>query len=149
MAITRSSVADRSRSSTPQVRARVDARTPELLWLLIASGLVCAGLTLVYLGKTHTMTTSPAPLDLRTVERREQLLPVLDMFRDAKEPCGRHPEGRRRRRALSGVGLSKPLSSIARIAGEEGATRLPRSCLQARTPFGSRAGRPGTSSTAA
>src|SRR4051812_22062315 len=82
MAVTRSSVAERSRSSSAPP-SRVDARTPELLWLLIASGLVCAGLALVYLGKTHV--TPATTLDLRTIERREQLLPVLDMFRDAKD----------------------------------------------------------------
>jgi hypothetical protein len=53
-----------------------------LLWLLIASALVCAGLALTYLAKSHQVTTG---LDLRKVERREQLLPLLDMFPDAKD----------------------------------------------------------------
>lgn len=86
MAITRSSVADRSRTTAPPPRARVDARTPELLWLLIASAVVCAGLVLVYMGKTATEPRPDrAPLNLQTVDRREQLLPYLDMFQNPKD----------------------------------------------------------------
>src|SRR5258708_343035 len=81
MAVTRSSVTDRARVSIP---LQTFSRMPELLWLLIASVLVLGGLTLVYLAKTNRENKTN-PIDLRRIDRQEQLLPVLDMFPNAAD----------------------------------------------------------------
>ena len=82
MAVTRSTPAERARTSTAAVLpSRAKMRAPELLWLAIASVLVAAGLALVFFAKTTPQVSAPRPpLDLRRIDRREQLLPYLDLF---------------------------------------------------------------------
>ena len=83
MAVTRSTAADRTRTE-PVVPVAVPAyvRGPEFLWLTASALLIVIGLTLVYLAKTQQAAPvgSRPPLDLRHVDRMEQLLPYLDVY---------------------------------------------------------------------
>jgi cell division protein FtsW (lipid II flippase) len=76
--VTRSSAAERTRFRRSALPGR-SLRGFELPWLLAASVLAAGGLWLVYAAKARPLAAPPARpvLDLRTVERSEQLLPFL------------------------------------------------------------------------
>lgn len=78
MAVTRSTVASRAAEARHAAPARrVSWRTTELLWLALATLIVCGVWALVYTAKVRRSIT-PAPiLNLAGVDRAEKLLPVL------------------------------------------------------------------------
>lgn len=88
MAVTRSSAADRANRTAGSSSVGAAWRTPELLWLLIAGVLVSSAWWLVYSAKLRrvaTVSSATPPLNVSQLERREQLLPVLQVFANAND----------------------------------------------------------------
>lgn len=112
MAVTRSTAAERA-----HIRPRATFSKPgslrgaEILWLLPASVLIAAGLFLVYRAKSST--PGEGALNLRTVDRREQLLPYLGFF---TSPADRQFAAKRIYDYLSDNGNNLPnVGSLAKI----------------------------------
>ena len=82
MAVTRSTAAER-RNAPPLIRPR-NARSLELVALVIASILSLSGLALTYLAKT-TEVAAQKPLTLSDAARAEQIIPHLQMLGSARE----------------------------------------------------------------
>ena len=74
MAVTHSRAAERKALTPAGVRAW---RTNELIWLLAACVVLSAGFYLVYQSRRVALQANPAPLNLNTLNAREDLLPVL------------------------------------------------------------------------
>jgi cell division protein FtsW (lipid II flippase) len=78
VAVTRSTAADRDRRGTAVQLRVARARTGEFFALVAAIALAIAALVLAYRGRTARLPApTQAPLNLSTVEKREQLLPYL------------------------------------------------------------------------
>lgn len=80
--ITRSSASQRIRVRASSLPA---GRGLELLWLAAASLVVAAGLWLVWQAKTPAPAPGRLVLNLSTVDRREQLLPFLNIYSSAPD----------------------------------------------------------------
>lgn len=78
MAVTRSTIQDRARNPEPPALARRSGRGVERLLLLLTSFLIVCALALTAAARLARVSKGqPAPLNLSTVDRREQLLPLL------------------------------------------------------------------------
>ena len=85
MAVTRSSASDRRTQAPASSRERV-SRSLEFTGLLLASLVVIAALAMVYRAKTAGFAQlDPKLVNLNALDRREQLLPVLDFATNARE----------------------------------------------------------------
>ncbi|MDX2151729.1 MAG: FtsW/RodA/SpoVE family cell cycle protein [Bryobacteraceae bacterium] len=86
MAVTRSTAADRARRGAPVSLVPPSPRNLELALLAAASVVAVFALVLTYQARVATMPAPErTPLDLGKVDRREQLLPYLDVFAGAQE----------------------------------------------------------------
>jgi cell division protein FtsW (lipid II flippase) len=74
MPVTKSKAAERKAAAPAGVRAW---RTRELLWMVGASAFLVGGLYLVYQSRQAVIVAAPPPLNLNTLNAREDLLPVL------------------------------------------------------------------------
>jgi cell division protein FtsW (lipid II flippase) len=84
MAVTRSSASERQ--TRRPARTAPEPRVFELIALLLASIVASAALMLVYRAKTEPLAgLDPKLLNLNALERREQLLPLLDFAPNARE----------------------------------------------------------------
>lgn len=116
MAVTRSRAAERREPGTGRQRTRAN-RKFELFALLPGSVLIVAALALTYTAKTAEFAKlDPALVNLNTLQRREQLLPLLSFInnpRDRQEIATRIWNAAQDR-TLPNVG------AIGRIAGPKG-----------------------------
>ncbi|HWQ53181.1 MAG TPA: FtsW/RodA/SpoVE family cell cycle protein [Bryobacteraceae bacterium] len=118
MTVTRSSASERTRSRPP-LPPGANLRGYELPWLLMASVLAAAGLWLVYEAKTRPLVVPPEHpvLDLRSVDRAEQLLPYLNFYASAAD---RQFAARKIREFLADQGGSIPnVGALTRIRVRE------------------------------
>src|SRR4051794_11256949 len=84
MAVTRSTAADRRTAPYAPIRER-GARILELIGLFLCSVAVMAGLALVWKAKTAEFPQTGSLLNLNTLDRPEQLLPLLGWAPNARE----------------------------------------------------------------
>jgi cell division protein FtsW (lipid II flippase) len=86
MAVTRSSASERTRRGTPYAVRTAAYRTRELIGLIGASLLVIAGVGLAWQGRVARLETpAPGPFNLTQLDRREQLLPFLNLINSPVE----------------------------------------------------------------
>lgn len=74
MAVTKSRAAERQ-AAVP--RGVITWRKHELIWMLAATALLACGLYLVYQSRRPALAATPTPLNLNTLNAREDLLPAL------------------------------------------------------------------------
>ena len=79
MAVTRSSAADRMQSR-PRATGTFVPRNLEFAGLVFASLTLVCGIALVYSAKRHAIAQAGQPLNLRSVDRAEQIIPHLTVF---------------------------------------------------------------------
>ena len=117
MTVTRSSASERARSRAPRTPG-MGPRGFELPWMLAASLVAAAGLWLVYAAKTRPLEAPPARpvLDLRTVDRAEQLLPYLTAWTSAAD---RQFAARKIRDFLADAGAIPNVGALTRIRVRE------------------------------
>jgi cell division protein FtsW (lipid II flippase) len=86
MVITRRTIADRTDYRTRSTSGRRESRGVERLLLLVTSIVIVSALALTARARlTRVSEVQPAPLNLSTVDRREQLLPYLQTTPSAAE----------------------------------------------------------------
>lgn len=121
MAVTRSSASERRTSPGSALSRPRSPRNTELIGLFLASLIVLCALALVYKAKTEPFAQLDSKLvNLNALDRREQLLPVLDFAPNARE---RQYFATRIWEAL-GEGKVPNVGALGRISGREGKGKL-------------------------